>query len=346
MAEEKQQRWKKILTIVTLLALALLIYFLRDEISETISSLRSVDWWLVPVVFLWQVLNHHAYAQLYKESLAILKSKVTYASMYRMSLEINFVNNVFPTGGVSGFSYFGLRMKNYGVSPGKATLVQTLRFVTVFLSFSVLLLIGLFSLAIAGKASNFVILIASSLVTLLFVGIGLLVYVVGNRQRIDSFLTTATKIVNRLIQFFRPKYPETISIKRARVVFLELHENYVLVQKNFRQLIKPFNYAMLANISEIATIYTIYVAFGEKVNIGAIIIAYVVANFAGLISALPGGVGVYEALMTAVMAAVGIPAAVSIPVTIMYRVLTSVIQLVPGYILYHQAINAKPKTSS
>jgi uncharacterized membrane protein YbhN (UPF0104 family) len=47
------------------------------------------------------------------------------------------------------------------------------------------------------------------------------------------------------------------------------------------------------------------------VNPGAIILAYAVANFAGLISILPAGVGIYEALMSAVLAATGIPAGVS-----------------------------------
>ena len=78
-------------------------------------------------------------------------------------------------------------------------------------------------------------------------------------------------------------------------------------------------------------------------NIGAIIIAYVVANFAGLISVLPGGVGVYEGLMTAVMASAGIPPSTSIPATIMYRVLTSAIQLPPGYYFYQKAVGKMGK---
>jgi uncharacterized protein (TIRG00374 family) len=84
-------------------------------------------------------------------------------------------------------------------------------------------------------------------------------------------------------------------------------------------------------------------AFGEFVNPGAVIIAYAVANFAGLISVLPGGVGVYEALMTAVLAAAGIPAALSLPVTVMYRILNSAIQLIPGYYFYQKNLHNRDK---
>jgi uncharacterized protein (TIRG00374 family) len=83
----------------------------------------------------------------------------------------------------------------------------------------------------------------------------------------------------------------------------------------------------------------VFLAFGETVNPGAVIIAYAVANFAGLVSVLPGGVGIYEALMTAVLATAGVPPAVSIPVIIMYRILTMIIQLPIGYYFYHKFVN-------
>ena len=79
-------------------------------------------------------------------------------------------------------------------------------------------------------------------------------------------------------------------------------------------------------------------------NFGAVILAYSVANFAGLVSVLPGGVGVYEALMTAVLVAAGVPAALSIPVTVMYRVLSMGIQLPAGFYFYHKALRAKGST--
>ena len=90
---------------------------------------------------------------------------------------------------------------------------------------------------------------------------------------------------------------------------------------------------------------SVYIAFGHWVNLGAVILAYAVANFAGFISVLPGGIGVYEALMTAVLAISGIPASLSIPVVIMYRVLNTLIQVPPGYYFYHRRLS-QPKEGS
>lgn len=339
MAESKKSTWKKALTVFTLLILVLLIFFSRQEIVETVSNLGRINVLLIVLIVVWQILKNHAYAMLYQDCFKILGVKIPYRPMFRIGLELNFVNNVFPTAGVSGFSYFGLRMKQFHVSPGRATLVHMLRWVSVFISFQGLLLFGLIMLAMAGHVSNFTILVASSLATLLLVSTIMIAYIVGSRQRIDSFFTFLTKLLNKLIHFIRPGHPETINIANARSVFLDLHENYGIIQKNYLQLRRPLFYATLANIAEIATIYCIYLAFSSYVNVGAIIIAYVIANFAGIISVLPGGVGVYEALMTAVLATAGVPPAVSIPATIMYRVLTSAIQLPPGYFFYHHALN-------
>src|SRR6202007_1301767 len=100
----------------------------------------------------------------------------------------------------------------------------------------------------------------------------------------------------------------------------------------------PFWYALLANVTEVLALYVVYLAFGQYVNVGAVILAYAVANFAGLISVLPAGIGIYEGLMTAVLAATGFPAKISIPVTLMYRVINMFIQLLPGYYFYQKAI--------
>lgn len=342
-SEKGSNKWRKILTYGTLAALLLLIFFLREQIIETMANLENVNAYILLFIIVWQLLNYHTYARLYQRLYDILGTKIKYGPMYKVSVELNFVNHVFPSAGVAGFSYFGLRMKQLGATPGQSTLVQAMRFITVFITFQPLLLLGVFLLALNGKASNLVILVASSLGTLLIVGTLATIYIVGDRKRIDSFFTNLTKFLNRAIKVVRPKHPETINIQAVRILFLEFHENYNILKKNYKRLKAPMIYSFFSSVTEILTVYTVYVAFGEYVNFGAIIIAYAIANFAGLISALPGGIGVYEALMTTVLVTMGVPLAVSIPVTVMYRVLSMAVQLPPGYYFYHKALHNKEK---
>lgn len=340
MAEKAKSRWRQIVTYVTLIALALLIYLSWDQIQDTIDNFGRVHISILTALVIWKAVAFHGYTALYQDLFGILGKRIKYWPMYKVSLEMNFVNSVFPSGGVTGFSYFGLRMKSFGISVGKSTLVQLLRFVTTFISFQFLIFIALLILAIFGDASNFMILIASSLATLLFVGTAILTYIIESRRRIDSFFTFMTKALNRVIQIVSPKNPEAISIMAARKMFFDLHDNWLVVKKNFSKLKMPFANITIANVGELAALYTVFLAFGEAVNPGALIIAYAIANFAGLISVLPGGIGIYEGLMVTVFAAAGVSPAITIPAIIMYRIVTMVIQLPIGYYYYHKTINS------
>jgi len=339
--EARSKRIKLIISIVTLVAMVLLLFAIRDQITETYENLGRVDWRVLLLMPFLQFGNYHAYVQLYRTLLRQLGERIRYKSMYRVQLELNFVNNVFPSGGVSGISYFGIRMKDADVGAGKSTLVQVMKFVLVFISFQILLAVGLLFLAIGGETNNFLMLIAAVLSTLLLVGTVLLAYILGSKQRMNNFFTFLTRVINKAIHSVFRKKPEAIKVDKVKTLFAELHDSYMVIKKKPTDLLKPLAYALMANVTEIMTIYVVYVAFGEYVNPGAVIIAYAVANFAGLISVLPGGVGVYEALMTAVLAAAGIPAALSLPVTVMYRILNAVIQLTPGYYFYHKNLHKK-----
>lgn len=324
------------MNIVTVLALVGLAYALRDQVAEVARNLARVSVWALLLLIPIQLLNYHAQAKMYQHLFATVGNKLKYGFLYRLALELNFVNHVFPSGGVTGISYFSMRLRSNEITGARATLVQLMKLVLLILSFEILVVGGVTFLAAEGKANNLVILLAGSLTTLMIVGTLVFTYIIGSRQRITEFFTFLTKMLNRLIQIVRPKHPETINIERARGTFEDLHANYEMFRKKYHELKTPFWYALLANATEVLSIYVVYVAFGELINPGAVILAYAIANFAGLVSVLPGGIGVYEALMTAVLVATGVPAALSISVVVMYRVLNTLLQVPPGYYLYHR----------
>lgn len=333
-----RRRWKLLLNIITIGALIILVIALRSQLVETFANLARVKAWALLLLIPIEALNYHAQTKTYQALFRTAGNALSYKSLMKISLELNFVNHVFPSGGVSGISYFGLRLRGAGVRATAATLVQMMKLILLTLSFEVLLIIGLFILAVNGRASNLVILIGGSVSTLLIIATATFAFIIGSRRRINAFFLWVTKAINKLIQFFRPKHPETLNLNKAREIFDELHENYLLFKTRYRELKQPFWYSLLANATEILAIYVVFVAFGQWINVGAVILAYAVANVAGLISVLPGGVGIYEALMTAVLATAGVPAALSIPATIMYRVLNTLIQVPPGYVLYHRSL--------
>jgi uncharacterized protein (TIRG00374 family) len=336
-----KRRWKLVLNVATVVALLALVYFVRDQIIETFTNIQRVHIWALLLMIPLKWINNDAQTRMYQGLFKVVGNQLNYRFLFKASLELNFVNSVFPSGGVSGISYFGVRMRGKHISGGKATVVQLMKLLLLFLSFEILLIIGLLFMAIGGRVNDLVILAAGSLSTLLFVGTVAFVMIIGHERRINATFTAITKGLNWLIARFRPKRPDAINIGKARESVYELHRNYKVIESQYKRLKWPFFWAFVANLTEVLAIYVVYIAFGQWVNMGAVILAYSVANFAGLVSVLPGGVGIYEALMTGVLVAAGVPAALSFPVTVMYRVLSMGIQLPAGFYFYHKALRSK-----
>jgi uncharacterized protein (TIRG00374 family) len=206
------------------------------------------------------------------------------------------------------------------------------------MTFIIYLLLALILLTVFGSASRFIILIASSVSSLIVFGSLVLLYIVSDERRIKSFTAAIPKLLNNIVGLFNRNSKRPINIEKIENLFGELHGDFIHVRKNWRNLKYPFMWTILMNFTEILTIFVVYLSFSEIVNPGAIIISYAVANIAGSVSILPGGVGIYEGLMTAVMASAGVNKALALSATVVYRVFNMGIFLPIGYFFYHRAL--------
>lgn len=338
------KQWKLLLNIITVIALLIAIYVIRDDLVATFRNLFHVHAWVLLMFIPLEALNYHAQTKLYQHLFAVVGNKLPYKKLYVASLELAFVNHVFPSGGAAGISYFGLRFKDVDISAAKSTMIQIMKVILTFFSFEALIFLSVIFLAIGGKVNSFTMLVAGIISTLLIVISILFVFIAGKRERINAFLAFMTEKLNKFLRMFRKSPEDYIDMEHARVVFDEFHDTYMKMHKNKKQIQPPLLYALLCNVTEIAVVYVTFIAFGYVVNPGAVILAYGVANIAGMISILPGGVGIYETLMTAVLLTTGISADLSLPVIIMYRVLNTLLQMPTGYFLYQRNIYGHGKS--
>lgn len=333
--------WRVLVNVAVVVALAGLAFAVRKDLVATVTNLQHVNTYylllLVPVEFL----NYDAQARLYRSMYGVLNEKLRYWFSFKLALELNFINQVFPSGGVSGIAYFSAKMRGHGKSGSRAFLLQIMKLMLTFLSFELVLAVGLVILAGAGHASQLVILFAGMLTTAILAGSFGFIYLITGKSRIRAFSRFSVAALNWLANISRIPALKKLNIDKLHGALDDLHENYKQLERSWRRLGPAFWHAFLMNVWEVLAVYFVFAAFGHFVNIGAIILAYAVANLAGLISVLPAGAGVYEALMTAVLVIAGVPAGVSIPAVIMYRIINTLIQLPPGYYLYQRSAIGK-----
>ncbi len=329
-----------LLNIFTLVALAMLIYAIRGQLVPTFDHVTRAGAWMLLIIVPLEGLNYHAQARLYQKLFRVLGDRLSYWQLYRASLELNFVNHMFPSGGVTGFSYFAWRMRRERqVSGTRASFVQCGKLAMGFVSFEVMLAVGVASVAVSGHGTALAVLVAAALTTVLAVGGAAFLFVAGDRHRCGQLLGGAAAIPRVLIRLVRRSETATLRALDGGNVGDEFHADFSATRKAWRKLTSAFWYALLANVTEVAVIFCVFIAFGHWVNIGAIIIAYGVANFAGLISVLPGGVGIYEALMIVLLGSMGVPPAVALPVIVTYRILNTLVQVPPGYAFYQRTLS-------
>lgn len=319
----------------------ILIYVSWPQIINGLKQIGGAKWSIIFLMIPMQIINYFAIAKLYQSYFKQSGYKLSMKLMYKSALELNFVNHVFPSGGVAGFSYLGLRLRKQGIPVSKTTLAQTVRFGLTFISFLLILFVGMFMLSFgAGNGiSGLALFIGLSVAFLTLFLVIVAIYILSSEKRIKAFTAFLPKLVN--ILFKRIAHRKNLfNIERIEKLFEDLHKDYLLLANDWRKLKEPFVWALIVNATEISTAYLAYIALDHLINPGAIILAYAVASMAGLVSILPGGIGVYEALMTAVLATAGVPKALALSATLIYRIFCMLVFLPIGFILYQLAMRS------
>lgn len=333
------------LNIATFIAVGLVVFFGWHDIAAAFQKMLTLNAWVLALMIPAQLFAFLAVAKIYYHFFKATGMNVSLKVLIPAVIELNFVNHVFPSGGVSGFSYLPFRLKHEGISTAKATLAQLGRFVLTFVTFIVLLILALFMLALEDHASRVIIVIATALTVTIVFTTGIVGYVIGSEARIKGFTKGLAATLNRLIHIFRKSHPETIHLDRVERTFHELHLDYMLVKKDFGKMRQAIWWAFVLNVAEVSLIYIVFIAHGEWVNPGGVIIAYAVATIAGMLAILPGGLGVYEPLMAAVLLSAGVPNDIALSATLVSRVVTLVLALGPGYVLYHLTLRRHGKNN-
>ena len=98
-----------------------------------------------------------------------------------------------------------------------------------------------------------------------------------------------------------------------------------------------------------ATLYVLFLSLGQAVDIKTVFAAFVLASLAGAISLLPGGVGPFEAGSVAVFGWLGVPFALALSGTLLYRAFTLWLPMAPGLLLARRELakeTTKPRAHS
>ena len=328
---------RAIISFVTLALLLLVVFAARQEIAHAWSLLEKLNLWVLALLIPAQLIVYFAVGEMifsYLRAKGDLK-KTNPFTLTRVALELNFVNHILPSGGISGISYMTWRLGKFGVPASRATMAQAVRYVAGFLSYLTILIIAVVLITLDSGVNRFIILFSSVIACTIIFMILFGMYVISSPTRMRSAAQWLTRVINRTVSSVtfgkKKKVVDTLVIEKF---FFDFHEDYVQLQKDKRVLIKPYLWGLLFNAMDIALFMIGFWALGYTANPAAIAIAYGIASFAGFILITPGGAGGYEALMISFMTSAGTPGGIAIAGILITRVILLIGTIVTGYIFY------------
>ncbi len=341
--------FRAVLSVVTLILVGVIIYFARHELAHAWELLGRVNIWILLLLVPGQLLVYYAGGEMIFSYLRAKKSieAVKPMELAKMSLEMNFVNHVLPSGGVSGISYMTWRLGKFGVTPGRATMSQVVRFAAQFAAFITLIALAVIVVTIDGNINRWIIFVSSILVSSMIATIFGCIYLISSMKRIAWFSNWLARFTNRLVRkvtFGRKN--DVLTKEKVEHFFMEMHHDYLALREDKGILMKPYLWGLVFTLADVALFVITFWALGVAVNPAPILIAYGVAALAGFFVVTPGGAGAYEAIMVAFLAVAGLGGSIAIAGIVLTRVILLLGTIVFGYVFYQLALVKYGKRST
>lgn len=336
------------LNIVTIVLIVVVLVAARDQLYVAWKLLGQVNIWILLLLIPVQLASYYTNAEIFFTYLRA-RGQLKHTSSLEatsMALELNFVNHVFPSGGVSGISYMVWRLGKLGVSAGQATMAQLMRYAVQLGTFALLLAIALVVATLENHTSSWVVMVATGVVTsvIFFVVFGS--YLIGSEERMKSFAHWLTRTTNSLVQKLTFKRRSgVLSLDKTEKFFLEFHDDYMTLRRDKKMLVKPIIWSIAFNLLDVSLFMVSFWALGIAVNPAVLLIAYGAAAAAGFLMLTPGGAGAYEAIMVAILTAGGMSAGAAFAGVVLTRVALITGSLLTGFLAYQHALRkyGKPK---
>lgn len=332
-ATRRRSRWQWFIIVLLAAAFFVVIATSQEQIRETRDLLADADLRFVLMLPLLQLLSYFFISNYYRTFLRAFGSKVRLGEMYRMVIALYFVEQVLPSGGASGITYLAYVLRKVA-TVGTTTLVQLSRYVLSYTSYILIMAASILFLVSAELENNRALYAAIALFIGLSANLVFTAWVVQSQRTIDAFVSAITRFVNWVARTLIRKHEPVLSKEAITKNLVAFHDGVETIFKTRSAIVQPFLFMTLSTVTQLTIVYTSFVAIGESVNPGVVFVSFAVANLVGVISVIPGDVGVHEATMIFVLSSSGVDPAVALSATLLYRVFNKIIMLIIGFFFY------------
>lgn len=309
-AYRNQNRFVTALIIILTLVGILLIASNWQEMRQVVSE---ADWRFLILVLIFTFFSYAFYSYAYAVVAKTLGIQMRKRELAIVCFISTVVNHVITSGGVVGYSLRYLLMKMYKVSLKE---VLTSSFLHYYLTSLDMLTFLPISIAYLIRHSSIPhgIIVALGVMTVIFglvlvVSTFLVIFPSRRRPIINWMVRRSRRFIRRQWISWLIQLDETLT------------SGTIAFSRQLMRLVWVIALTLLDFSCSIIAMGFVFEALGPPVKAEVLVVGYVIGIMAGLLSMIPGGLGVQEGSMASIYALLGVPFGQAILAAILFRVL-------------------------
>ncbi|MBQ3473998.1 flippase-like domain-containing protein [Candidatus Saccharibacteria bacterium] len=345
MAKKKRLKvsFKTFLIVLTAVLVGYVVYKNWPDILETLNHLKDTNIFVLLLLIPEQLFMYFACGQIFFSYLKSQRNVKEFSKkeVFRISTELNFVNHAVPAGGLGGLAFLTYRLGSYNVSAGQASFLYLFRYgITTLINYlqALIAMLVLLTLNLIPEEAKWIIPVALVMNAGVFFALWFVVYIAGNKKRIDFFAKFVNKLSNiaiKIVTFGRRK--RIVNYDDISNYFSDIHENVKMARENKRFLKRPAIWGLIFSFCEVGTYWLVAISLGRPELLAYIMVGEAIGSvFDGIVP-----YGLYELGMAGVMIALGVDFPTATIITVMTRVITLLFTIISGSIPYYKAIKGK-----
>jgi uncharacterized protein (TIRG00374 family) len=277
-----------------------------------------------------------ALAQLYRVSIANFDHDIGFRQALRLSMGMFTLTRVLPAGGAAAAVFGAAQLSDIDVKRASGATAIVVAGVLGMATLAAIVGVGAAGSLLradlpAGYIAPVVILLG------IVLGIGFVAYrMARNVSFMRSLVGKSEAILKRLRM--KPNLSEIYDVV----------EELSLRMPSSRELRGLFGWSALNWLLDVAVLWLVFAALGQRLHLGVLLVGYGVANIATALPITPGGLGLVEAGMSSTFTAFGVPGATAVVGVLGYRLISfwlPVLAGVPQYLAAARRVRT-PQTSA
>jgi|GEM_PF-918538 len=310
------------------------IYFLVPKLvglEQALRLLKNINKFYLLLAILAELLSYASAAWLLGIILSRLGHKIPFFTRYKFSSIAAFTMHFLPISGIGAAAVDYKLFRKQKVDSGSIVLIWILRTLFTYIGFLALFVIGLIMVP-AIQSASFSPKIVSLVIFSLIISAVLYLYLLYKHK--DRF----QKVWNKLFDFANRML---VKIKKGPIpgskrdeVFEDIYKGINLFSRKKRTSAFAVLAAILYWLGDMVCLFFMFQAFGFTIPFGILIFGYCVSTIFGLLSAIPGGIGVTDGSLVLIYSSLGVTSSIALMATLVFRLFSFWIWIPVGFLSY------------